>query len=144
MPGFFHSIAATSGASRRFRILTVIDDCCRETLYLIADAGISVARMGRRPDALARIYGKPACIVSDRRGSENDPGDRFPEKRNRVHQPGHPEMDRAERRPLALHRARQAAARHAFTEAFNGSLRDDLLNEQNFDSLDGVRRQLAL
>ncbi|KGJ12784.1 IS3 family transposase, partial [Paracoccus sanguinis] len=48
-----------------FRILAVIDDCCRENLCLTADTSISGARVARELDALMRIYGKPACIVSD-------------------------------------------------------------------------------
>jgi len=33
---------------------------------------------------------------------------------------------------------------NAFTESFNGSLLDELLNEKIFDSLDDARRKLAL
>ena len=55
----------TFGACRKFRILTVNDDCCRDNLGLIADTSISGARVARELDALVRIYGKPACIVSD-------------------------------------------------------------------------------
>jgi len=33
---------------------------------------------------------------------------------------------------------------NAFIESFNGSLRDELLNEELFDSLDDARRKLAL
>jgi putative transposase len=33
---------------------------------------------------------------------------------------------------------------NAFVESFNGSLRDELLNEELFDSLDDARRKLAL
>jgi len=73
-------LSDTFGACRKFRILAVNDDCCRENLCLIADTSISGARVARELDALLRIYGKPACIVSDRRRSENDPGDRFPEE----------------------------------------------------------------
>ena len=58
-------VADTFGASRKFRILAVIDDCCRENLCLVADTSISGARVARELDALVRIYGKPACIVSD-------------------------------------------------------------------------------
>ena len=32
----------------------------------------------------------------------------------------------------------------SFIESFNGSLRDECLNEEIFDSLDGARRKLAL
>ena len=58
-------VADTFRASRKFRILAVIDDCCRENLCLVADTSISGARVTRELDALVRIYGKPACIVSD-------------------------------------------------------------------------------
>jgi putative transposase len=33
---------------------------------------------------------------------------------------------------------------NAFIESFNGSLRDELLNEEIFDTLDDARRRLAL
>jgi putative transposase len=33
---------------------------------------------------------------------------------------------------------------NAFIESFNGSLRDELLNEKRFDNLDDARRKLAL
>jgi transposase InsO family protein len=55
----------TFRACRKFRILAVNDDCCRENLALIADTSISGARVARELDALVRIYGNPACIVSD-------------------------------------------------------------------------------
>ena len=58
-------LADNFGASRKFRILAVNDDCCRENLCLAADTSISGERVTRELDALARIYGKPACIVSD-------------------------------------------------------------------------------
>ena len=117
------------GASRKFRILAVNDDCCRENLCLMADTSISGARVARELDALVRVYGKPASIVSDN-GTEftsrailrwaND---------NAVDwhyiDPGKPQQN-------------------AFIESFNGSLRDELLNEEWFDSLDDARRKLAL
>ncbi len=40
-------LADSFGASRKFRILAVIDDCCRENLCLIADTSISGARVAR-------------------------------------------------------------------------------------------------
>jgi len=58
-------VSDTFGASRRFRILTVIDDCCRENLCLVADTSISGARVARELDALVRLHGKPESIVSD-------------------------------------------------------------------------------
>lgn len=58
-------VSDTFGASRKFRILAVIDDCTRENLGLIADTSISGARVARELDALVRLYGKPESIVSD-------------------------------------------------------------------------------
>jgi len=113
---------------RRFRILAVIDDYTRESLGLIADTSISGVRVARELDALIRIYGKPATIVSDN-GPEltsramlewqNDTG---------IHwhyiEPGKP-------------------TQNAFIESFNGRLRDELLNEEVFSSLADARRKLA-
>ena len=53
--GSLDLLSDTFGASRRFRILAVNDDCCRENLCLMADTSISVARVARgtvcsRPD----------------------------------------------------------------------------------------------
>jgi len=122
-------LADTFGASRRFRILAVNDDCCRENLCLMADTSISGARVARELDALVRLYGKPACIVSDNGteftsrailqwANENDIEWHYID-------PGKPQQN-------------------AFIESFNGSLRDELLNEEIFDSLDDARRKLAL
>lgn len=58
-------LSDTFGACRKFRILAVNDDCCRENLGLIANTCISGGRVARELDALVRVYGKPACIVSD-------------------------------------------------------------------------------
>ncbi len=122
-------LSDTFGASRRFRILAVNDDCCRENLCLMADTSISGARVARELDALVRVYGKPASIVSDngteftsrailKWANENDVEWHYID-------PGKPQQN-------------------AFIESFNGSLRDELLNEEMFDSLDDARRKLAL
>tara|TARA_R110002124_G_scaffold283908_1_gene460478 strand:+ start:1161 stop:1727 length:567 start_codon:yes stop_codon:yes gene_type:complete len=58
-------LSDTFGACRKFRILAVNDDCCRDSLCMVPDTSISGARVARELDALIRIYGKPACIVSD-------------------------------------------------------------------------------
>jgi putative transposase len=58
-------LSDTFGDCRKFRILAVNDDCCRENLCLIADTSISGARVARELDALVRVYGKPTCIASD-------------------------------------------------------------------------------
>ncbi len=40
--------------------------------------------------------------------------------------------------------ARRERQQNAFIESFNGSLRDECLNEEMFDSLEDARRKLAL
>ena len=122
-------VSDTFGASRKFRMLAVNDDCCRENLCLMADTSISGARVARELDALVRVYGKPACIVSDngteftsrailKWAGDNDVDWHYID-------PGKPQQN-------------------AFIESFNGSLRDELLNEEIFDTLDDARRKLAL
>jgi putative transposase len=122
-------VSDTFGASRKFRMLAVNDDCCRENLCLMADTSISGARVARELDALVRLYGKPACIVSDngteftsrailKWAGDNDVDWHYID-------PGKPQQN-------------------AFIESFNGSLRDELLNEEIFDTLDDARRKLAL
>lgn len=39
-------VSDTFGASRKFRMLAVNDDCCRENLCLMADTSISGAEVG--------------------------------------------------------------------------------------------------
>lgn len=122
-------LSDTFGACRKFRILAVNDDCCRENLCLVPDTSISGARVARELDALVRIYGKPACIVSDN-------GTEFTSKAilkwandNKVEwhyiDPGKPQQN-------------------GYIESFNGSLRDECLNEEIFDSLAEARRTLAI
>lgn len=122
-------LSDTFGASRRFRILAVNDDCCRENLCLMADTSISGARVARELDALVRLYGKPKSIISDN-------GTEFTSRailkwadENHVDwhyiEPGKP-------------------VQNAYIESFNGSLRDELLNEEIFNTLEDARRKLAL
>ena len=58
-------VSDSFGASQKFRMLTVIDDCTRECLCLVAGISLSGAGVARELSALIRIYGKPGCIVSD-------------------------------------------------------------------------------
>jgi putative transposase len=116
------------GPGRRFRILAVIDDFTRECLGLIADTSISGLRVARELDALIALHGRPQTIVSDN-GAEltsramlewqNDNGVRW-----HYIAPGKP-------------------TQNAFIESFNGRLRDELLNEEVFDSLTHARQALA-
>ena len=122
-------LSDTFGVSRKFRILAVNDDCCRENLCLMADTSISGARVTRELDTLVRVYGKPASIVSDN-------GTEFT---SRAILKWANEND-VEWHYIDLVKPQQ----NGFIESFNGSLRDELLNEEWFDSLDDARKKLAL
>ena len=89
---FHGSISDQLTDGRRFRVLTVVDDCTRECLALIADTSLSGARVARELATLFEARGTPITVVSDRRRSENDPGDRFPEEGDRVHLEGNPDL----------------------------------------------------
>jgi len=120
-------LSDTFGACRKFRILAVNDDCCRENLALIADTSISGARVAREPDALVRIYGRPTRIVSDNEFTSKAILKWVNENGVEWHyiDPGKPQQN-------------------GYIESFNGSLRDECLNEEIFDTLADARRKLAL
>lgn len=83
----------------------------------------------RELDALVRIYGKPACIVSNY-GTEFTSCAilKWADKNGvpwHYFDPGKPQQN-------------------ALIESLNGSLCDELLNEEIFDTMDDARRKLAL
>ena len=81
---------------RRFRILTMIDNCTRECLALVADTSLSGARVARELDAIIQQRGRPETRRRQRHGADLE---------------RHPCMGRRGPRGLALHRAGQAAAK---------------------------------
>lgn len=113
-------VSDTFGASLRFRILAVNDDCCRENLGLLADTSISGARVARELDALVRLHGWPTSIVSDNGTEFTSQAILKQAKDNGVEwhyiNPGKPQ-------------------KNAFIKSFNGSLRDECLNDEIFASL---------
>jgi putative transposase len=113
---------------RRFRVLTVVDDCTRECLALIADTSLSGARVARDLAALFEARGKPGTVVSDN-------GTEFTS--NAI-------LTFADDRKIDWHCiAPGKPTRNAFIESFNGRLRDELLNETLFSSLNHARATLA-
>lgn len=116
------------GAGRRFRILSVIDDFSRECLALIADTSLGGARVARELDALIARYGKPQTIVSD----------------NGTELTSRAMLEWQNRTGIAWHYiAPGKPQQNAFIEAFNGRLRDELLNEEVFENLHSARRALT-
>jgi len=113
---------------RRFRILEVYDDCTRECLALVADTSISGRRVARELDAIMAWRGKPATIVSD----------------NGTELTSNAILEWADRQKVAWHYiAPGKPQQNAFSESFNGRLRDECLNETLFSSLRDARTKLA-
>lgn len=122
-------VSDSFGASRKLRILAVIDDCTRECLCLVADTSLSGARVARELSALIRDYGKSGCILSDN-------GTEFTSRAI---------LKRADENAAPWHYIDPGKPQqNAFIESFNGSLRDALPNEEILDSLDDARRKVAL
>ena len=119
---------------RRFRVLTVVDDCTRECLGLVADTSLSGLRVARELDRIIEGRGKPKMIVSDN-GTEFTSNEilQFVDDRKfdwHYIAPGKP-------------------IPNAFIESFNGRLRDEL-RERELQLVDGgrlpkkVARQMAV
>jgi len=109
---------------RRFRILTVVDDCTRECLALVADTSLSGARVAQELDRLLIARGKPKMVVSDNRSELTS---------NAIL--AWADQTRVEWHYIAPGKPMQ----NAFIEGFNGRLRDELLNETLFTSLTQAR-----
>ena len=112
---------------RRFRVLTVVDDYTRECLALVADSSLSGARVARELDRIIEGRGRPAAVTSDN-GTELTSNAILAWADERCVawqyiQPGKPQQN-------------------AFSESFNGRLRDELLNETLFRSLAHARIEL--
>jgi putative transposase len=114
---------------RRFRILAIVDDFTRERLALVADTSLPGLRVVRELDAVIAHRGRPLMIVSD---------------------------DATEFTCMTMLRWAQAhriewhyiapgkPQQNALVESFNGSLRDELLNETLFTSLAHARSALVV
>ena len=112
---------------RRFRILTVIDNCTRECLALVADTSLSGARVVRELDAVIRQRGRPDTIVSD----------------NGTEYTSNAVLAWADDTGVGWHYiAPGKPQQNGFNESFNGRLRDELLNETLFRSLPHARAVL--
>ena len=113
---------------RRFRIFNVIDDVTKECLAAIADTSISGRRVARELDAVIARRGKPGLIVSDH-GTEFTSNAML----------AWAQASRIEWHFIAPGKPMQ----NGICEAFNGRMRDELLNETIFYDLDHARSALA-
>jgi len=112
---------------RRFRILAIVDDFTRECLALVPDTSLPGLRVVRELDVLIASRGRPAMCVSDNGTELTGMAILRWSQQTRVEwhyiAPGKPQQN-------------------AFIESFNGRLRDELLNETLFTSLNHVREAL--
>ena len=112
---------------RRFRILTVVDNCTRECLSLVADTSISGLRVARELDAIIRWRGRPTTVVSD----------------NGTELTSNAILSWADQTKVGWHYiAPGKPQQNGYNESFNGRLRDELLNETLFRSLPHARAVL--
>jgi putative transposase len=101
----------------------------RENRCLVANTGISGAKVAWQLAALILIYGKSDCIVSDN-------GAEFASTAS---------LEWAGDTGAAWHCIDPGKPRqNGSIESFNGSLRDECLNEEIFDSLTDARQTLSL
>ena len=114
---------------RRFRILTIVDDCTRECLALMADTSLGGVRVARELERLIASRGKPKMIVSDN-GSEFTSNAIL----------AWADLTRVEWHYIAPGKPMQ----NGIIESFNGRLRDELLNETLFSALSHARAMLAV
>jgi putative transposase len=109
-------------------MLAVVDDFTRECIALVADTSLSGGRVGREFDTAIARRGRPQTIVSDN-------GTEFTSMAILRWS----QQARVEWHYIALGKPQQ----NAFVESFNGRLRDELLNETLFSSLDHAGELLA-
>ena len=121
-------VADTFIDSRRFRILSVVDDFSRECVALVADTSLSGRRLARELGAAIASRKRPAQIVSDNGPELTSLAILKWSQDNLV-----------EWHYIDLGKPQQ----NAFVESFNGKLRDELLNETLFTSLAHARAALA-
>ena len=106
----------------------MVDDFTRECLCLVADTSLSGMRVGRELDALIAERGRPASVVSD----------------NGTELTSMAILRWSQETCIEWHYiAPGKPTQNAFVESFNGRLRDELLNETLFNSLEHARTALA-
>ena len=109
---------------RRFRILNVVDDVTHECLAAIPDTSISGHRVARELTALIERRGRPGMIVSD----------------NGTELTSHAIFAWAKDQRIEWHYIMPGKPmQNGYVESFNGKMRDELLNETLFFSLDQAR-----
>ena len=113
---------------RRFRVLNITDDMTHECLGAIPDTSISGRRVARELTSIIERRGKPGMIVSD----------------NGTELTSHAIFAWAKDHKIDWHYITPGKPmQNGYVESFNGKMRDELLNETLFFSLDHARSVIA-
>lgn len=113
---------------RRFRVLNITDDITHECLAAIPDTTISGHRVARELTSLIERRGKPGMLVSD----------------NGTELTSHAIFTWCRDHKIDWHYiAPGKPMQNGYVESFNGKMRDELLNETLFFSLDHARKAIA-
>jgi len=114
---------------RRFRLLNIVDDYTRECVAIEVDTSLNGARVVRVLERLAEFRGLPKVIVVDNgpefAGKTLDAWAHFNNLKLHFIRPGKP-------------------VENAYIESFNGRVRDECLNMNEFGSLFEARHRLEL
>lgn len=113
---------------RRFRVLNIIDDVTKECLAAIPDTSLSGKRVVRQLATLIERRGRPRVIVSDN-GTEFTSSAVL----------GFTQAMKLDWRYIAPGKPTQ----NAFSESFQGRMRDECLNEHLFFSMGHARAVIA-
>ena len=119
---------------RKFRSLTIVDDCSRESPAIEVDTSLPGKRVTRVLDRLAETRGLPDAIVVDNGPEFVDNGPEFA---------GNELDSRAHKRGVNLCFIRPGKpVENAYIESFNGKFRDECLNEHWFTSLKDAQEKI--
>ena len=112
---------------RWFRVLNVVDDVTRECLAAVPDTSICSKRVVRELSDLIAVRGRAGMIVSD----------------NGTELTSNAVLEWCGTAKIDWHyTAPGKPTQNAFVESFNGRMRDELLNETLFTSLDHAREKI--
>ena len=113
---------------RRFRVLNITDDITHECLGAVPDTSLSGHRVARELTAIIERRGKPGMIVSD----------------NGTELTSHAIFAWAKDLKIEWHYITPGKPmQNGYVESFNGKMRDELLNETLFFSLDHARKTIT-
>ena len=110
----------STNRGRKLRMFNVVDDCTRRCLRIEVDTSLSGKRITRALDQLIELYGKPEVLLMDN----------GPEFTSKI-------LDEwAHKNGIALQFIEPGKPmQNGYVESFNGTLRNECLNEHWFENL---------